>query len=491
MHQYEETAKAEIAIRELLDVVSHIPSIACGSHTDKQARAAFLFDTCARLDRWRVPTPFVVTLEHQADFRKCAMLLSDYEPHPVNSAVFLLHALRDELYEKFSSVPLPLTAEQIADLDELSNRVANLARPVSSSKVPEFDSEVMVVSNILDGLRDGTLRTVLFTSIPFAISAQRIELNTRHRGIGLTGSLVSQFSAPAGTFVSGGEGAVMAEMNTTRWPGGTTSVELRFSALVDPSVEAPALRIPSGGGVPRDTWPNGFNVAFGVIYEVCWHLRSRQSESFGWIPSPSDIGQLQSRMTCMSNENFGLIMRANPASLLKAFVPVSEPFLIEGEMLPTPWHGKCRELAQQYARVGDMREALFWLNVGTEALISERMKAEVNKAGSPIDLDSLQGKETYWDDARQLVSAVSKEVADKINWPANNQKPSRFKQLKYVCKNIKGAPPLADVQSNYAKVSKQRNALFHGENDLPISAETVVEATTGYDWLNLHFFPED
>jgi len=301
---------------------------------------------------------------------------------------------------------------------------------------------------------------------------------------------VPRFSSPTGTFVTTGEDMIMAEMNTTRWPGGTTSVELRFSALIDPSVEAPALRIPTGGGLPRDTWPNGFNVAFDVIYGVCWHVRSRQNESFGWIPSPSDLGQLHSRMTCNSNDNFGTIVRGNPASLMKAFSPASDPLVIEGEMQSTPWHRKCRELAQQHARVGDMREALFWLNVGTESLVNERMRAEVAKAGAPIDLDSLEGKDAYWDEARQLVAAVSEEVAIRIEWPANRHKPSRFKQIKYVCKKIKGAPSLTDVQCNYAKVSKERNALFHGENDSAISVETVIEATAGYDWLDQNFFPE-
>jgi hypothetical protein len=489
--QYEESANSEISISQILEVLSHIPLIACGSRADKQTREVFLFDACARLDRWRIPTPFVVTSEYRPDFRKCAMLLSDYESSPTNSPVFLLHALRDELYEEFSEAPLPLAAEKIEKLEKLSKRVANLPRPLLASKLSEFESELAIVLSIVDGLRDGTLCTILRTSIPFAISAEQIDLKTRHRGIGLAGSLVSEFSSATGTFVSGGDGAVLAEMNTTRWPGGVTAVELRFSSLIDPSIEAPALRIPSGSGRPRDSWPNGFNVAFNVIYEVCWHVRSRESESFGWIPSPSDVGRLESRMSCRANEDFGLIIRTNPASLLKAFVPTSERFVIEGEMLPTPWHRKCRELAQQYARVGDMREALFWLNVGTEALISERMKAQVTKAGSPISLESLEGKEAYWDDARALVSEVSKEVADKIEWPSNKQKPSRFKQLKYVCKYAEGAPSSTDAQSNYAKVSKHRNALFHGENDLPVSADVVIVATSGYDWLDQHFFPED
>lgn len=489
--KYEETVNANIAISELLDLLSLISSIACGSSTDKQAREFFLFDACTRLDRWRCPTPFVVTLEHRTDFRKCAMMFSEYESrHPMNSPIFVLHAFRDELYEKFSGIPLPLNSEELMTLDELWGRIVELQRPLSPTKRTEFDSEFIVISGIVDGLRDGTLRTVLSTSLPYAISAQPIDLKTKHREIELTGSLIPHFQNPSGTFVSGGGATIMAEMNTTRWPGGTTSVELRFSALVDPSVEAPALRIPSGGGIPRDTWPNGFNVAFDVIYGVCWHLRSLQSESFGWIPSPSDIGQLHSRMTCSSNDNFGWILRNNPASLMKAFAPASEPLVMEGELQPIPWHRKCRELAQQHARVGDMREAVFWLNVGVESLINERMRAAVARAGSPIDLDSLDGKDAYWDEARQLVSAVSKGVAEQINWPDNKQKPSRFRQIKYVCKKIEGAPPFAEVQSNYAKVSKERNALFHGENDSSVSVETVVEATAGYDWLDLHFFPQ-
>lgn len=487
--KYENTEKSDVEISQIREVMSHLPSIACGSRADKLMREMFLFDACARLDRWRIPTPFVVTSDYRSDFKKIVQMFNQYALNSDNSSIFLLHDLRDEIYEEFSGEPLPLTREKSGKLEELSRRIAGLPRPLTATKSSEYDEELAIVSNIIDGLRDGSLRTILRTSIPFALSGKQIDLRTRHRGIELTGSLVSRFASPTGTFVSGGEGAVMAEMNTTRWPGGTTSVELRFSALIDPSMEAPALRIPSGGGVPQDTWPNGFNVAFDVIYEVCWHLRSRETVSFGWIPSPSDVGQLDSRMSCASNEDFGMIIRVNPASLLTAFVPIGS-FVIDGEMQPTPWHGKCRELAQQYARVGDMREALFWLNVGTEALISERMKAQVTKAGSPIDIESLDGKEVYWDEARELVSAVSKEVADQIEWPSTTAKPSRFKQLKYVCKHFEGAPSFVDAKNHYSKVQKHRNSLFHGENDLPVSAAAVVEATIGYDWLDQHFFAE-
>ncbi|WP_168787658.1 hypothetical protein [Paraburkholderia aromaticivorans] len=488
---YTQTSATTIATSGLLDVLSHVPSIVCGSEADKLAREAFLFDFCARHDRWRIPTPFTVTLEHQASFRKCAAMLSGYESiSPMNSSVFVLHALRDELYEKFADVPLPLADEGLALLDDISSRIGAIVRPWTSTKATEFDSELAVVTSIVDGLRDGTLRTILRTSLPYAISAQTIELRTVHRGIQLTGSLTPKISKSSVAFDSGGTGAVAAEMNTSRWPSGVTSVELHFAALIDPSVEAPALRIPSAGSIQGESWPNGFNVAFDVIYEVCWHVRYQQSETFGWIPSPSDIGQLESRMTCSSNKDFGLIWRNNPASLMKAFMPPSEPLIVEDEMRAMPWHRKCRELAQQHARVGDTREALFWLNVGTESLINDRMRAEVAKSGSPIDLNSLDSSDAYWDEARQLVEATSQEVADQIDWPTDTRKPSRFKQLKYVCRKIKGAPPLSNVQSNYSKVSKDRNALFHGENEAPISVETVREATAGYEWLDQHFFPD-
>ncbi|KQR76937.1 hypothetical protein ASG35_11670 [Burkholderia sp. Leaf177] len=488
---YAQTSATTIPTSELLDVLSHIPSIVCGSEADKQARQAFLFDFCARQDRWRIPTPFTVKLEHQASFRRCVSMFSGYESKsPMNSPVFVLHALRDELYEKFAGVPLPMTSERLALLDELSLRIGAIVRPHTSIKAAEFDSEIAVVTSILDGLRDGTLRTIFRTSLPYAMSAQTIELRTIHRGIQLTGSLIPKISQPSSVFNSGGTETVAAEMNTSRWPSGATSVDLHFAALVDPSVEAPALRIPSAGSILGESWPNGFNVVFDVIYEVCWHVRYQQGEAFGWIPSPSDIGQLESRMSCGSTKDFGLIWRNNPASLMKAFVPPSEPLVVEGEMRAMPWHRKCRELAQQHARVGDTREALFWLNVGTESLINDRMRTEVAKYGSPIGLDSLDSSDAYWDDARQLVETINKAVADQIDWPTDTRKPSRFKQLKYVCRKIKGAPSLSSVQSSYSKVSKDRNALFHGENESPVSVEAFREATAGYDWLDQHFFPD-
>jgi hypothetical protein len=211
--------------------------------------------------------------------------------------------------------------------------------------------------------------------------------------------------------------------------------------------------------------------------------------TLGWIPAPGDVGDVETWLECPGAEQLSYIRRGHPSLVSVAFVPSADPLIISEEMRQSSWHVKCRVLADQYARFGEMREALFWLNVGVEALLKERMDAQIAKVGATINLDELDGADAYWDQAKELIRSRYPDIVEEIEWPRSNQKPSRFRQLKFFCRYVKDAPAFKDASSNYSKVSKDRNKLFHGENEAPIEVASVVSALEGFDWLMSNFCP--
>ena len=174
-----------------------------------------------------------------------------------------------------------------------------------------------------------------------------------------------------------GPPTVLAPRTSTRWQYGQTLIELDFSALVDPSVQVPSLQLPAVE-VPIDAWPNGLRLAFELIYQACWELRQRPEFISIWIPAPGDLGEIESWASSPAVQQMNYIRRAHPSMLYECFVPATDALTMAlGVAAPSPWHMRCRVLAEQYAMFGETREALFWLNVGVEALLKARMEAQI------------------------------------------------------------------------------------------------------------------
>lgn len=170
------------------------------------------------------------------------------------------------------------------------------------------------------------------------------------------------------------------------------------------------------------------------------------------------------------------------------FNPADEVLDIDlGNALLIEWSRRCRVLAEQYAMHGEAREAIFWLNVGVESLLRCRMEAAIARAGVELDLAVLDGGNTYWDEAKQLVAAQFPDISEEIIWPTGGRKPSLFQQLKAFCATVPCAPEFAVVRKAYGKVSRHRKHLFHGNTDAPISIDDVRQAMTSFDWLAQNF----
>ena len=235
--------------------------------------------------------------------------------------------------------------------------------------------------------------------------------------------------------------------------------------------------------LPVTGWPNGFRMAFEIVYDVCWRLRSHPDFLKAWIPAPADLGDLEVWIQTNEEKQIGYVRRGNPALLFTGFIPRDTPGEIAelGESDQVPWYGRCRVLAEQYLSIGDTREALFWINVGVESLLKERLSS------AAIDFPDLTGSTSYWEEAKSIIAAQAPEIADKIEWPKTKRVPSIFQRLNYVVKRHKLPVPARSITSHYSKVQRDRNAIFHGDSASPLDTGRVKTAIDSFDWLLEHF----
>ena len=473
---------------EFLAALDQVPNLRAERECEKAALELFLWAGCRLFDRWFVPSPPSVPASHRDNFRRFAVALSKHERVPMNSSIFLIHAVRDEIYSEFSDLPLPLSQLEAGALKAVTSRLTDIPNPENPTKVAEVLAAKVEIEQIVDGLLEGSLISHLRTLVPYPVVRQPIVFNLRWNGISVEGRLTPSFLAPPPLLMQVQPPTVLAPRGSTRWQYGQTRIEFDFSALVDASLQEPSLQMPSMD-VPIDAWPNA---AFALrsscsIRPVGSFVGILSSFVFGFLP-PGDLGEIESWVSSPTVQKINYIRRVNPSMVYEAFVPPEAMLELElGIATSSPWHMKCRVMADQYAKFGETREALFWLNVGVEgALLQTRMEHALVVAGLDLDLETLGADPLQ--EVKEAVAAKCPELLDEIDWPAGWQKPNRFRQIKYFCRNVPEAPDVKVVKANYGKVSRRRNALFHGEAEDSIPLEDVRVAIEGFDWLADNFY---
>lgn len=450
----------------------------------------FLWAGCKKFDRWFVPTPYVVPDNYAALQERFALALLKAEGSTnENGAVFLVHSIRNAAYKSFNNRPLPLDENGNNEIDNLKNALAKLNPPAGPNKLPEFKSEREFIVDLLDAIQACNLITHCEFTVPYPLVKNVFSFDLTWQGISIEGRLIPTFTAPNGQLIQVAPPNVLVPKTATRWQFGTTKIELSFKALIDPSAKVAPLQLPMEPMSP-DGWPNIFRTAFQILYEVCWLLQQRNEFIGIWTPSPADLGSIEYWIETAKIPRCCDIHKSNPAFTGTAFTPSTEgneKIVHFGALSPTPWHIKCRILAEQYLELGDTRESLFWLNVGVESLLNERMSSLVTEAGISINMNDVTGAPSYWDNAKELLAQNFPNIVEQIKWPEIVPHVSMFRRLKFFTKNVKLEKPAREISASYSKIQRDRNALFHGDNEAPIRAEDVKEAIESFDWLAVNF----
>lgn len=445
----------------------------------------FLYSGCLTFDRFNAPTPFVYERKRQKYFSDfLEELIKSERNDPTNTATFSLRDIRNRMYGEFDGV-------QIDSIDSkkvlaIKNEVEQVCVPSHPIKLKEFQEEKYKVSSILQGISDASLKTSIKTRIPFIVHASPLELTTVWENVNVIIKARPRFTQCEGSFIT--TDAVIQQKSPSRWNSGYTEIDLIFDALIDCDLYEVPLQAIHKEKSPVNGWPKCFNIAFDIVRKVSWSLRLYHGGLTQWIPAPTDIGDIEWCLSSSMNDKIEWKIKSSPSALMHVFNPPETPISIDlGRLSEPEWSEQCRSFSIMYLEMGQNEEALFWLNVGVEALFYERIPLIAEASGLTTLEDDLISPKTFWSDAENIVSSQYPELKDKIKWPEKKVHVSLFTKLKHLFEMVNMQTKYRELIKQYSHIQRFRNDLFHGRKASIVKVEDVIVGIESFDWIRDNF----
>lgn len=454
-----------------------------------QALTLFLFAGACRFDRWFVPTPFVVPSTRAARFAKFVGALRRAEgSDPTNCPVFQMHLIKDGVFRRLDGIAIGKASEDLLNL--LREEVGKVHVPAHPVKKAEFEVQRSEVLTILDGIADGSLRTVISFRTPYVLHKQPLDISLVWQCIRMQIRVSPHFRQAESNFVSAGGGAALS-VGASRWQAGTSHIEIKMATLLDGSAYTEPLQALRGHDLPFEGWPKSFSWAFSIFHDLAWQLRERHGGHQDWVPAPRDLSDLEYSVETSVRGGLEFVKKGSPAELLMVFEPSADVLRIElGEIDSLPWSTECRARAEMYLELGETNEALFWLNVAVESLVAYRFTEIEQLTGMHGLAHDLGSPREFWAQAEEILSKQYPEMADKVKWPVAAVHASVFGKLKALYRRIPMKTFIDELQRRYRQISGERNDLFHGKRPGRVSVGTVMTAFDALTWINENMWPQ-
>lgn len=478
-HEYPE----EFYLENLAAVQAGIPF---RKPKQNEALSRFLYAGCLRFGRWFAPSPYIIH-EHLADrFSQFVRALWKAEGGSSdNTAVFELHTVRSSLYREYDSEPIETVPPE--SLAKFRKVIRRLRLPNDYTKGREFVEQRDELLQIVQGLEDHSLRTVIRTRLPYIIHKSNLNARAVYEGIAVEVVASPSFHQPGDSFVMADPHAI--SVGASRWQGGITTVEITAAALIDIDWETPSLQSIDGEKTPISGWPQGFSFVFRLLHELVWRLRIHHDGERQWIPSPRDLAEIEAFLRTRDTPKLSWKVKGSPAALFEVFTkPTADLTLDLGVLEPVPWSTRCRSLSRMYLELGETNEAMFWLNVGVEALFKERFARIAMEIERPELESELNSPKAFWAPAEEVVVNQFPEMAGKVQWPEGEVHVSVYAKLRFLYREVPMRTSIKELLHHYRAVSLTRNALFHGVRDTRLPVSEVEVAFSSFDWIvdNMH-----
>ena len=448
----------------------------------------FLYAGVKRFDRWFPPTPYVVPPTHHERFAKFVAALRQAEKgKPRNCPVFELHAIRDDIFMRFDKVPVDTI--RATEVGGFRKRIESIPTPSIPAKRVEFLNQRSELLAVLAGLENGSLRTRLRFRVPYALHERLLHVDFVWGAVAMRAEIESKFSLSEESFIRAGNGEALTA-GASRWQAGTSVVSLELSALLDGSAYTECLQAIPGVDRPHKGWPQSFTWAFSIFHDLAWTLRAGHGGRQDWIPAPRDLSDLEQVISTSDVSEIGWNRTGSPAALHRIFTPSSEPVTISlGALQRLPWSTECRTRANMYLELGDTNEALFWTNVATESLITQRFEEIEATTGRSGLTASLTSPKEFWADAEINLTKQFPDMKGKVKWPSSAIHVSVYGKLKALYRLVPMKTPLEELLTKYRVISGQRNDLFHGKSSDRVSVGSVQAASEALSWIEQNMWP--
>lgn len=446
----------------------------------------FLFYGARAFDRWSPPLPLPVNDEYLRRYEEFIDTFRRYDPVNPNLSIFAVHELQSELFTQFASGSIDAPGAPISSVIEDVRRRAKRVPVRAPQLADSIAAAVTRVESICDGLLNDSVLSTLSVNLPHAV------VQAVFCGSGVWHSLPFDYTfepeATQADGMSASEGSVITVGGLTRGGSGTCRVSIDVHRLVDFNRSSPYLSgLPSDGiGRPSSGQPWCQSLLFFVLDDLIAHLQDSglQYVDTLWTLSPRDIGQVSVNVKAAGQ------LVANAQMMLGSWRlttgPLQPQTLDVGNLASSEYWKSCLRHAQGYLTLGNTREALLWLNMAVEALLDERI--QILTDDNPELRDRLSAGRLLFDEAESTLASQFPELKGKVQWPDRQQAPSRYSQIKTLCRGVPIAVDFKEATARYSLIAAKRNDVIHGRDVGLVPVGQIEDGIAALQWLadNLH-----
>ena len=396
------------------------------------------------------------------------------------TALFHLHKIQWDIYRECSL--MPYDEEQEAFLAQCETQVKEIEIPQEDAKVAANQEQLKRdVLEVIESIRGGQIRFFIRTTLPYKMANTDAEIHLMVDGIEVEVKAKHQSQGSTIPIAQVAEGSTMATTGPSKWTTTTCDLDIEAHCLAD-ILEERRKVILRGGADDGGYWTAAFDFTYKVVSAIWTYVHQQEEVSGAWPPLPNDIQYLDCRVYAGDKE-YDHEFSTNPA-LVYHVTSLNKPTAIIkiGDNTEPLWSEYAYMFAKVYAESGQLKEAIFWLNVSVEALVEEFIQ---RVATTQEMLAEIEGDEHKFDTAEAILAEQFPEMKGKVKWPDAVIHTSVFTKLKRAVKLSGVAIKEKDVTKKYSQVNAKRNALFHGR-ETDISVDDVERAFTAYEWLKEH-----
>lgn len=454
----------------------------------KDELGAFYYNACRRFDRWTPPTPFVVGPEYRKFFDSYYLKLAELEVGIENLAQFEIDKIKWDLFDSLHLRIVDVNQINLKNKEEFYERIQLVENLVTDFDLPQVKKSIEDCRLIIESLVNLSLVTIIKTKIPVSPIKKKTVVFSSWKGVPIRVFFNPIWGdIPQSIARIKPDHTVSMPMTLSQWQHSYCEVIIEIDCLIDPCAESPALSAHPTEKIPFEYWPYMFNCTFDILDKVTWKIRNLFKISGKWMLLPNDLATHTYELFA-ENQIIHWIIKDPPGLLTMVSNEKNDKFeKIELDISSDiEWHIKCSLLAHSFLESGASNEALFWINVATEALFEQRSKEICDN--NNINYDELSSGRTYWLDAKELISSKFPEIISEIEWPESNIGiPSWYKKIKYLSQKVILKESVINLNKHYSNVQRYRNSLFHGATKKRIAFEEAMKAFDSFKWLESNF----
>lgn len=376
---------------------------------------------------------------------------------------------------------LPYDDDMKTLLNECEEEINKLRYPTENKFVcKNLKNKKEEIISLINDIRSGQIKTRIHTTLPFILTNTEATVNLKVNGVNVKAKITnhSQGSSLPRTEVA--EGSTMTTSAPSKWTTTTCEIDIEADCLMDGLELRPNVILHNKED--NRYWTADFDFTYQVISTIWMYIQQQEDISGTWPPLPTDIHYISYQV---SGSNIHDTMTTTNPTLVYCFRGLNKPIQHYeiNENVPS-WSSYTYQFAKVYAKSGQLKESIFWLNVSVEALVEEFIQ---KTATSKEALAEIEGDEYKFNTAEEILAEQFPEMKGKVQWPNTVIHTSVFTKLKRAIKMSDKAYLQKEVLKKYSTVNSKRNALFHGKS-VEINVETIEKAFSAYEWLKEKLF---